>query len=468
MEKLELWKQNEPLFADKLNDEVKTVNALIDKINNKQDDSASGSMSSISYPQFGMTRLELLQMWGNDGEGVVLSGHDFGFLGDAGLYARENEAVLNGQRFVPTCRQLKKIANYSELQENGILYQEITLTCGRITNSQLKYTNNELPENSPNTIYRKLSRIVTDCKSYSCGAVQGRFKAIAINETNLQNYEQISVTTHATTQRTACHDDYRYLRQTYKPFEDNGTNKNFFGLSNEGGLEFVYSGGIKCEHPDYSAYNGIRAGIEIYNVKTCGASKIIEPALNEDDPRPLYDKLASTVFAFPVKVNEYVNDGENWVLGETKDKGQITLHSTPVANNNWQIGFEQSGEIIIDTYKPKLTTEGTVDTFYCYDVKAKESDYNIIAVCKKQTGNKITYEIEGFYCFDPEFFVVTDCGNTKKVSLNTTVLYDLADEVVNDLAVNVQGCGLVEPTFKGQVVVSTNGTLTLNSEAKTI
>lgn len=111
MEKLELWEQNEPLFADKLNNEVKTVNEIIDKIN-KNLQPTGGSMGSITYPQFGTTRLELLQMWENDGEGVVLSGHDFGFLGYAGLYARENEAVLNGKRFIPNDRKLKKIANW--------------------------------------------------------------------------------------------------------------------------------------------------------------------------------------------------------------------------------------------------------------------------------------------------------------------------------------------------------------------
>ena len=114
MEKLELWKQNEPLFHDKLNDEVKTVNEIIDKLNTSQQPNFSGGASSITYPQqFNTTRNELLQMWGQDGEGVVLSGHDFGFLGDSGLYARENEAVFNGQRFIPSCRKLKKIADYA-------------------------------------------------------------------------------------------------------------------------------------------------------------------------------------------------------------------------------------------------------------------------------------------------------------------------------------------------------------------
>lgn len=184
MEKLELWQQNELLYADKLNNEVKTVNELIDKIN-KTTQQTGGSMGSITYPQFGTTRLELLQMWGNDGEGVVLSGHDFGFLGDAGLYARENEAVFNGQRFIPACKALKKIASYGQLQEGGILYQEITVQNGQITNSELKYTNTCLPNDTDTKIFRKLSRIVTDCKAWSCGDKKGRFRAIAVNETRL-------------------------------------------------------------------------------------------------------------------------------------------------------------------------------------------------------------------------------------------------------------------------------------------
>lgn len=187
MEKLELWEQNEPLFHDKLNDEVKTVNEIIDEISKNQNQTF-GSSSSITYPQqFYSTQRELLQMWNADGEGVVLSGYNYGFLGDAGLYARNNEAVVNGKRFVPNDRKLKKIANWSCLQDGGILYQEITLSNGTITNSELKYTNNALPNDTETKVYRALSRIVTDCRNkVSCGA-KAIYKAIAINETRLNN-----------------------------------------------------------------------------------------------------------------------------------------------------------------------------------------------------------------------------------------------------------------------------------------
>ena len=470
MQKLELWEQNEPLFADKLNNEVKTVNAIIDKLNTQPPNSSGGGMGSITYPQFYSTQRELLQMWDADGEGVILSGHDFGFVGESGLYARNNEAVLNGQRFVPKDRELKKIADYSELQIGGVLYQEITLANGTITNSQLKYTNDDLPNDTETMIYRKLSRIEADCKSYSCGDKQGRFKAIAVNETKLQTanapVQQVAITTAACTKCQKCHDDYRYKRQTYKLFEDCRTKKDFYGLSNEGGLEFVFAGGQTFGTDDFDKYHGIRGGIEIYKVKECGGSTQTEQKLNEDDPRPQYDKLASSIFDFPVKVNEYTNDGENWVLNCVKCKGTISLQSVQVAKNNWQIGFKQSGEISIDTYKPTLTG-GTTGEIICYDVKAKESENNIVSVCKKQTGNKITFEIEGFYCFDPEFFCVTACGadtNKRKVTLNTAALYEMANEVANAIQVCVTSCGIVDTISNGKIKVATQGLTLANEE----
>lgn len=470
MQKLELWEQNEPLFADKLNNEVKTVNKIIDKLNSQTPNSSGGAMGSITYPQFYSTQRELLQMWDNDGEGIILSGNDFGFVGEAGLYARNNEVVLNGQRFIPKDRKLKKIADYSELISGGVLYQEITLANGIIQDAVLKYTVEQLPNDTETMIYRKLSRIVQDCKSYTEGDSRGKLKAVAVNETKLQTTnapgQQVSITTAACTKCQKYHDDYRYKRQTYKLFEDCGTKKDFYGLSNEGGLEFVFAGGETFGTDDFDKYHGIRAGIEIYKVKECGGSTQTEQKLNEDDPRPQYDKLASEIFTFPINVNEYKNDGENWVLSCTKEKGKISLQTVQVANNNWQIGFKQSGEISIDTYKPTLTG-GTTGEIICYDVKAKESENNIVSVCKKQTGNKITFEIEGFYCFDPEFFCVMACGedtNKRKVTLNTAALYEMANEVANTIQVCVTSCGIVDTISNGKIKVATQGLTFANEE----
>ena len=468
MKKLELWEQNEPLFAQKLNNEVKTVNEIIDKLNKQNNGSTGSAMGSITYPQFGTTRNELLQMWQQDGEGVVLSGHDFGFFGDAGLYARNNEAVLNGQRFIPNDRKLNKIADYSQLQIGGILYQEITLTNGTITNSQLKYTNDDLPNDTEDTIYRKLSRIVADCKHYTCGDSKERLKAVAVNETKLQIGssaeipETTAITTSAITQCQKCHDDYRYKRQTYKPFECLEKSKDFYGLSNEGGLEFVFAGGQKMGSDTFDKYNGIRAGIEIYKGTFCNGVFRASTKVNCDDPVPQYDKLASHIFDFPVIVNEYKNEGQEWVLNCSRE-GNLSLQTVNVANNNWQIGFVQGGEIRIDTYKPTLTG-GTIGEIICYDVKASESENNIVSVCKKQTGNKITFEVEGFYCFDPEFFCVIDCNSKKKVRLNTAALYDLANEVANNIQVCVQSCGIVDTISNGKIKVATNGLTLANDE----
>lgn len=127
MQKLELWKQNEPLFHQKLNDEVKTVNELIDHYNDSKQQNLNGSANTIPYPNFQTFKHDFLQMWGNDGEGVVLSGYDNGFVGESGLYARINP-VRNGKcEYLPSNYYLTKIADYSCLQEGGILYQEVTV-----------------------------------------------------------------------------------------------------------------------------------------------------------------------------------------------------------------------------------------------------------------------------------------------------------------------------------------------------
>lgn len=426
MEKLELWQQNEPLFADKLNNEVKTVNKIIEKLNNGNSDATRGNMSSISYPQFGTTRLELLQMWDNDGEGIILSGNNFGFVGEAGLYARNNEVVLNGQRFIPKDRKLKKIADYSELISGGVLYQEITVANGIIQDAVLKYTVEQLPNDTDTKIYRKMSRIVQDCKSYTEGDSRGKLKAVAVNETKLFQsnsniIDGINITTSAITQCTGCHVDCRINKQTYKLFEDLGTTKQFYGLSNEGGLDFVYSGG-GGENPEKETYHGIRSGIEIYKVANCSGNYTSVASMNTNDPRPQYDKLASEIFTFPIKVKEYKNDGQDWVLNCTACKGAISLSSVRVACNNWQIGFQQSGEISIDTYKPT------------------------------------------FLCFDPDFFCIIDSADKRTVRLNTSAIYDLANDVANNIQVCVVTCGIVDTVANGKIKVSTNGLSVANEE----
>ena len=60
------------------------------------------------------------------------------------------------------------------------------MTNGTITKSELKYTNNVLPNDTQYKIYRKLSRIVADCKHHTCGTKK-RLKAVAVNETRLES-----------------------------------------------------------------------------------------------------------------------------------------------------------------------------------------------------------------------------------------------------------------------------------------
>lgn len=143
------------------------------------------------------------------------------------------------------------------------------------------------------------------------------------------------------------------------------------------------------------------------------------------------------------KLSRIVTDCKAWSCGKGRFKA-IAVNETRISKSSSSGG--STGEII------------------CYDVKAVECSNNIVTVCKKQTGNKITFEIEGFYCFDPEFFCVYECSGIKKVTLNTITLYDLANEVANNIQVCVQACGIVDKISSGQIKVATNGLSLVNDE----
>lgn len=61
--------------------------------------------------------------------------------------------------------------------------------------------------------------------------------------------------------------------------------------------------------------------------------------------------------------------------------------------------------------------------------------------------------------FDPEWFDVVNGQVTLKQSALNTVI----DEAVNEISVEVNGSGLIESTFRGNLTANTSGTLTLNT-----
>lgn len=182
MDKLEIWKKNEPLFHTKLNDSVNAINALIES-NNKLENQINGSGNSGTLPDFYEYKEQIAEMFANDGEGITLAGNVTYFVGDAGLYARENGAFTIGKSYYPSTNCLKKIVDYSCLNEGGILYQKIYECSGKLESS-LHYasSNNCIPISTNTTIYKRLSRIAIDCKAYSC-ADKAVYKAIAVNDT---------------------------------------------------------------------------------------------------------------------------------------------------------------------------------------------------------------------------------------------------------------------------------------------
>lgn len=181
MDKLELWKKNEPLFHSKLNESVEAINELISADNSKND--IEGSGNSTTLPLFDEYKEQIAEMFANDGEGIILSGNITYFVGEAGLYARENGASTIGKNYFPCAPCLKKIIDYSCLNDGGVLYQKIYEKDGELK-SCLKYGHAMacVPTSSSTTIYKRLSRIVMDCKAYQCGK-KPIFKAIAVNDT---------------------------------------------------------------------------------------------------------------------------------------------------------------------------------------------------------------------------------------------------------------------------------------------
>lgn len=149
------------------------------------------------------------------------------------------------------------------------------------------------------------------------------------------------------------------------------------------------------------------------------------------------------------KLSRIVTDCKAWSCSDKKGRFKaVSVNETRLSQSS-STGGGSTGEI----------------NLICYDVKAVEcSENNIVKVCKKQSGNKITFEIEGFYCFDPDFFCVYGCGVTKKVTLNTIALYDLANEVANNIQVCVQACGIVDKISSGQIKVATNGLSLVNEQ----
>lgn len=182
MDKLEIWKKNEPLFHTKLNDSVNAINALIES-NNKLENQINGSGNSGTLPDFYEYKEQIAEMFSNDGEGITLAGNVTYFVGEAGLYARENGAATIGKKYYPESPCLKKIIDYSCLNDGGILYQKIQDHNGKLT-STLHYATDSacVPAPTNTTIYKRLSRIALDCKAFQC---TGRpiYKAIAVNDT---------------------------------------------------------------------------------------------------------------------------------------------------------------------------------------------------------------------------------------------------------------------------------------------
>lgn len=357
MDKVKLWKQGEPLTAKKLNQEVQAINKLLGKY-------ANGATASPDFNGFAQSQalirepladIHILEMFSKDGEGVLLNGNIKGFKGSPGIYARTNtvRAMTSCLGYIAECK-LKMIACQANLKQGGIIYEAITANEneGIITNC-IRYAEDksQVPTNrfdGTNLHFnRVLGRLVIDCKFANC-ANQKRLKLIDTNETTLP---PITATRASDTLNN--HTDCKRGRQKLSLLNEGVLINQVSGLSNEGGLQFVYhKGNSNFWTGSDNAYKGIRSGVELYGMTECAGGYNLRTSLNEAITTPQASKFETTIFCYPVKQKIYKQSDYRWSEDRTICSGRIKLQSKKIADNNWQIGFAQGGQIQITTYEP--------------------------------------------------------------------------------------------------------------------
>ena len=518
MNKLELWRKGDKITAKKLNDALIAVNDLIEAENERVDqttttksDGQAVQYNSVSYnEQIPTWYQEVTPLWNQDGEAIIYDTWDgLGKMTEqAGLYNREvGINAITATSFTDNST-LNLIMPEGEIKAGQQIVQVITVNAGgSITKNEVMIYDSltDIPPTTINPqgeskIYRRLSRIISDCSNGSAESMPypsaaWLYKAVATNDFTLSPITINAISAELDTDGgSSSSDPDTVKKQVAQLLYQAGIFHKIKGIENNGGLEFY-------DTPDKL---GIRSGVEFYessvNSVECGGDggKCFSGVCCGLVPRG--KKVTVANFPITKKAYEWDSESKSYKLSSnTNNDTSLRITLEPVSCNSWQWGFTYCGSLGIETYKyipdddpenpdpdnptptptpstPPYAGEGIqvngyevsrnlyLEAMSSTDESNPEADNGIKITCKRD-GNKVTYTLYAptpkacTYEFDPNYFIVS----CKSVTLNRSAIDEIVQEAVSELGVSVEVSGIVECTFKGTLYANTSGTLSLST-----
>lgn len=526
IDKIELWRKGDKITANKLNDAIQAVNELIDAENTRLESTTTSSnneggvqFSSVSYnEQVPSWYQEITPLWNQDGETVIYDTWDG--LGDvtkdAGLYGRAvGVNTLTTANYTDDA-DLKLVEAESAIQSGQQVVQVITVNSGgSITKNQIQIYNSagEIPKATINpdgdsTLYRRLSRIITDPTSGSAESMPQPsaawlYKSVATNDLTLSPITINAVKAETDTDKDKGDSEPATQAEGETESEPSAVTKQIAqmltcsgifakvkGVENKGGLIF-------CDSPTQLR---LQSGIEIYAAPASsieGEEATISGVSKSVTPKPSKVIIAE----FPIQKNLYLYDKESkeykHTLTETEGEQptpKLQITAQPLCGSAWRWGFTYGGKIEIDTYKylpsedevepepePEPTpitisggegitvggnaTNGFTISRNLYLAAMESTDPNnpnadnAISITCEKDGDKVTYKLYASkaastsYEFDPDYFTVTD----NSVTLKVAAIEEIAAEVASEIGVEVSVEGIVDTVKSGKIKTTTTG-----------
>lgn len=492
MDKLELWRKGDRLTATKLNDALQAVNCLIDAENNRLDKAASSAngaeYKTISYNESVPNWYQdITPLWNQDGEAVIYDSWDG--LGDltkeAGLYNRQvGINAIMGASYTDDAT-LNLIKPDADIRAGQQVVQEITIDAnGSITanNIMIYESLQDIPQATINPlgeskIYRRLSRIISDCSNGSTESMPQPsaawlYKAVATNDFTFSPITVPAIYSAATYSDIGACNSLGLSCQVAQMVRQEGIFSKIKGIQNRGGLLMT----------DEAKVVKLSSGIEFYSASDSTGQGATFTNINKGlVPYP----ECVTIAEFPISYNlyEFCHEAKEYRNTKSNNNGSLKITAQPLRGNGWQWGFTYSGDISVDNYRYmpadneggkitlsegdgiSITGTGSPDYTISRNLYLEASDSieneveNAISISCKKVGGKITYSLYApkvspcTYEFDPEFFIVS-CNS---ISLNQAALYAIAEEVASEIEVEVQACGIIDTISSGKIKTTTQG-----------
>lgn len=511
MNKIDLWRKGDKITATKLNDAIQVVNDLVEAENKRLEYSNNSDSSGIQYNSVSLTEniptwyQEITPLWNQDGETVIYDTWD-GIpeinAESSGLYGRQ--VGVNGITAARSFTDSSTLNLYkadSEIKLGQQVVQELTIDkSGNIVKNEIVIYDsvNDIPAATINPegdskIYRRLSRIVEDTTNGSVESMPSPsaawlYKSVATNDFTLSpiTVNAIMSSSDSSTTTPDNPDEPQTTSGDSEPTESNEisnlvTTAGIFakvkGIQNDGGLKIT----------DTDTTLGLQSGIEIYAQAADSSNPDTDFTITSDSKEPKASKVTIAEFPITKKVYQYDHQLNDYKETNIDTDSKLQLVAQPIGENAWQWGFTYSGQVEVDSYKyypsnpndptpiPTTISQGegikVTQTGNNYNIErnlfieaADSSDNpNALQVVEDKVGDKVIYKLyapKATYEFDPDYFTVTD----NSVSLKATAIDQIVNEAVSELGVSVEVSGLVESTFKGQLVANTSGTLSLSTE----